>query len=98
MRLIGLAVILAVSLFAVPLAAEGQQAGKVWRIGVLSTVRTPPLEEAALKSLRELGYVEGRNLVLEWRFSEGRDERFADFAAEFVRLKVDLIVTVSNPG
>jgi ABC-type uncharacterized transport system substrate-binding protein len=97
MRLIGLAVVLAVGLTLAPLAVEAQPAGKVWRIGVLSTVPNPPLDAAALQSLRELGYVEGRNLVLEWRFSEGKDERFAEFAAEFVRLKVDLIVTVSNP-
>jgi putative ABC transport system substrate-binding protein len=96
MRLIGL--VLALGLTLMPVAAEAQSAGKVWRIGVLATVPNPPSDAAALQSLRELGYVEGRNLVLEWRFSEGRDERFADFAAEFVRLKVDLIVTVSNPG
>ena len=98
MRLIGLAVVVALSLMLAPLAAEAQPAGKVWRIGVLATVPNPPSDAAALQSLRELGYVEGRNLVLEWRFSEGKDERFAEFAAEFVRLKVDLIVTVSNPG
>jgi len=96
MRVIGL--VLALGLTLMPVAAEAQSAGKVWRIGVLATVPNPPSDAAALQSLRELGYVEGRNLVLEWRFSEGRDERFADFAAEFVRLKVDLIVTVSNPG
>jgi ABC-type uncharacterized transport system substrate-binding protein len=98
MRLIGLAVVLVVSLALAPLAVEAQPAGKFWRIGVLSTVRTPPVEEAALQSLRELGYVEGRNLVLEWRFSDGRNERFADFAAELIRLKVDLILTVTNPA
>jgi putative ABC transport system substrate-binding protein len=96
MRLVGL--VLALGLVLAPLAVEAQPAGKVWRIGVLSTVPNPPSDAAALQSLREHGYVEGRNLVVEWRFSEGRDERFADFAAEFVRLKVDLIVTVSNPG
>jgi len=96
MRLIGL--VLALGLVLAPFAVEAQPAGKVWRIGVLSTVPNPPSDAAAAQSLREHGYVEGRNLVVEWRFSEGRDERFADFAAEFVRLKVDLIVTVSNPG
>jgi len=97
MRLIGLAVILTVSII-LALAAEAQPAGKVWRIGVLSIVPLPPVEDAFRQGLRERGYVEGRNLVLELRFSEGRDERFADFAAEFVRLKVDLIVTVNNGG
>jgi len=98
MRRIGLAVVVALSLVLAPIAGEPQPAGKVWRIGVLAHVPNPPSDAAALQSLGELGYVEGRNLVLEWRFAEGRDERFADFAAEFVRLKVDLIVTVSNPG
>jgi putative tryptophan/tyrosine transport system substrate-binding protein len=81
-----------------PLAAQAQEGGKVRRIGVLGNVKNPPLEEAALQSLRERGYVEGRNLVVEWRYTGGRDELFADFAEEFVRLKVDLIVTVTNPG
>jgi len=98
MRLIGLAVALTLCLTLNPLAAEGQQAEKVYRIGVLSIVPTPPVEDAFRQGMRERGYVEGRNLVLEWRFSAGRDERFADFAAEFVRLKVDLIVTVTNAG
>jgi putative tryptophan/tyrosine transport system substrate-binding protein len=96
MRRIGLAVVLALGLVLAPLAVEAQPAEKVWRIGVLAIVRILPLEEAFLQSLRERGYVEGRNLVVERRFSEGRDERFADFAAEFVRLKVDLIVAASN--
>jgi len=98
MRLIGFAVVLSASLTLTSLAAEGQQTGKVYRVGILSMVRYPLLAEAAVRSLRELGYVEGRNLILEWRFSEGSNERFADFAAEFVRLNVDLIVTVSNPA
>jgi len=96
MRRIGLVVVLALGLVLAPLAVEAQPAEKVWRIGVLAIVRILPLEEAFLQSLRERGYVEGRNLVVERRFSEGRDERFADFAAEFVRLKVDLIVAASN--
>jgi ABC-type uncharacterized transport system substrate-binding protein len=98
MRRIGLAVVLALSLALLPLGVEGQQTGKVYRVGILTLVRRPLLEEAALRSLRELGYVEGRNLVLEWRSSEGSNERFADFAAEFVRLNVDLIVAVGNPA
>ena len=86
------------SFLGAPLAAEAQPGGKVWRIGVLANGHAPPLEDAFRQGLQERGYVEGRNLVLEWRFSEGRDERFADFAAEFVRLKVDLIGTVTNPA
>jgi putative ABC transport system substrate-binding protein len=98
MRRIGLAVVLALSLALLPLGVEGQQTGKVYRVGILTLARRPLLEEAALRSLRELGYVEGRNLVLEWRSSEGSNERFADFAAEFVRLNVDLMVAVGNPA
>jgi hypothetical protein len=61
MRRIGLAVVLALGLVLAPLAVEAQPAEKVWRIGVLATVRILPLEEAFLQSLRERGYVEGRN-------------------------------------
>jgi putative ABC transport system substrate-binding protein len=98
MRRIGLAIVLAVSVTLAPLNVEAQPAGKVWRIGVLAPVHSSPLEDAFRQGLRERGYVEGGNLVVEWRFTEGRDERFADFAAEFVRLKVDLIVTVTIPA
>src|SRR5262249_55839439 len=98
MRRIGLAVVLSGSILLAALAAEGQQTEKVYRVGILALVRSPALEEVARRSLRELGYVEGRNLVLEWRFSEGSSERFADFAAEFVRLNVDLVVAVGNPA
>jgi putative tryptophan/tyrosine transport system substrate-binding protein len=96
MRLIGLAVVLVLSLTLAPLTAEAQQTGKVYRLGVLTHQRAPLVEEAGLRKMRELGYVEGRNLVLEWRYSEGNNERFADLAAELVRLNVDLILTVGN--
>jgi putative ABC transport system substrate-binding protein len=81
-------------LLAAPLAAEAQQAGKVFRIGVLSPgpatgVGVPDLLR---QSLRELGYVEGRNLAIEWRDSQGKSERFDALATELVRLKVDVIV------
>jgi len=79
-----------------------QQAGKVYRVGLIFTV-TPVSEWRANKSfiafvhtLRDLGYVEGRNLVLERRSAEGRFERFGDLVAELVDLKVDVIVTSSN--
>jgi putative ABC transport system substrate-binding protein len=84
------------ALIGVP-GARGQQApGKVWRIGVLSSVPTPvmtPNVEALRVALRERGYVDGRNLVLDFRSTEGNDERLSEFAADFVREKVDLIVT-----
>jgi ABC-type uncharacterized transport system substrate-binding protein len=98
MQRIWLAVVLAVSLTLTSLAAEGQQTGKVYRVGILTFQRAPLVEEAGVRKMRELGYIEGRNLVLEWRSSEGNIERFADLAAELVRLNVDLILTVSNPA
>lgn len=79
-----------------PLAAEAQQKGKVHRIGVLDVVGAAS-NEANLGALRqalgELGYVEGQNLVIEYRSADGRSERFPDLASELVRLEVDVIVT-----
>jgi len=93
MRLIGLAVVLTVSLVLAPLAVEAQQAAKVPRIGILRSGSPPdPFVEALRQGLRELGYAEGRNITLEYRWAEGRDERLAGLAAELVRLKVDVIV------
>ena len=90
MRLIGLAVILAVGLSLAPLPAESQEAGKVARIGVLRPSSPPDLFlERFKQGLRELGYVEGRNISIEYRWAEGRDERLPDLAADLVRLKVD---------
>jgi putative ABC transport system substrate-binding protein len=79
-----------------PLGARAQPAGKVWRIGMLETT---PLTlnganlESFRKGLRELGYIEGQNLIIDYRSADGRNERFPDLAAELVRLKVDVIVT-----
>ena len=84
------------ALLAAPLAAEAQQAGKIPRIGVLD-VRPDTLGGEALRQgLRELGYVEGQNTVIDWRWAEGRADRFSDFAAELVRLKADVIVASNN--
>ena len=95
MRLIGLAVILTLGLLLAPLAADGQLERKVPRIGVLGP-RTPsdgmPFLEAFRRGLSELGWVEGQNVVIEYRFAEGRYNRLPDLAAELVRLKVDIIV------
>jgi len=94
MRLIGLAVILTVSCVLAPLAVEAQPAGKVYRIGYLSgAFRLGPREEAFRQDLRDLTYVEGQNLVIEWRFAEGQEDRLAGLAAELVRLKLDVIIT-----
>ncbi|HYS94190.1 MAG TPA: ABC transporter substrate-binding protein [Candidatus Acidoferrales bacterium] len=83
-------------LLATPLVAKAQQAGKVWRIGVLSPgPSTGPFSSALLQqSLRELGYVEGVNLAVEWRNAEGKMERFDALAADLVRLRVDVIVAM----
>src|SRR5438093_8062370 len=92
---IGFVVTLMLSLFVVPRTAEAQQATKVHRIGRLSSgspTEPNPALEAFRQGLRELGYIEGQNIVIEYRYAEGRDERLADLAAELVRLKMDVIV------
>jgi ABC-type uncharacterized transport system substrate-binding protein len=81
-------------LLAAPLTARAQQAGKVYRIGYLaagSPPIPPHLLEALRQGLRDLGYVEGRNLVIEYRFAEGNWERLPALAAELIALKVDVI-------
>src|SRR6266550_7447988 len=82
------------ALVAAPLAAEAQQASNVARIGHLETnpATSPHVREAFLQGLRELGYVEGRNLVIEYRDAEGKADRLPALAAELVALKVDVIV------
>ena len=85
-----------------PLAAGAQQpAGKVWRIGMLETTSAALNAgnfDAFRKALREHGYVEGQNLVIEYLSADGRPERFPALAADLVRLKVDLIVTRGTPA
>ena len=80
-------------LFALCFPAEAQQPKKVPRIGFLSGTSTNPRREAFRQGLRELGYVEGKNIVIEWRYAEGKFDRLPELAAELVRLKVDVIVT-----
>jgi putative tryptophan/tyrosine transport system substrate-binding protein len=88
------------ALLAAPLAAEAQQVAKVARIGYLGTNRAaaPRLVDAFLQGLRDLGYVEGRNLVIEYRDAEGKYERLPALAAELVALKVDVIVVTTTPA
>jgi len=96
-----LTVILTIVLLAVPLAADAQPAGKVYRIGRLgltNPVATQHSVDAWRQALRERGWVEGRNLVIEFRWAEGQRDRLPALAAELVALKVDLIYTTSNPG
>jgi putative ABC transport system substrate-binding protein len=83
-----------------PLVARAQQPGKLPTIGFLGAatpVATSQWTAAFMQRLRELGWVDGRNVAIEYRWAEGRAERYTEIAAEFVRLKVDVIVTYSSP-
>jgi putative ABC transport system substrate-binding protein len=89
------------SLLSVPLAAEGQHAWKVPRVGFLSAQSaSDPQAQRALdvfrQSLRELGYMEGQSVAIEYRWAEGKPERLPELATELVRLKVDVIVTAGG--
>ena len=93
--------VIAGGLLAAPLAAEAQQVGKVPRIGFLSVTSPsdrPPLLDAFRQGLRELGWVEGQNIVIDYRYAEDRVDRLPGLAAELVRLKVDLIVSEGTQG
>jgi putative ABC transport system substrate-binding protein len=95
-----LSVVLALGLLAAPPASEAQEPAKVARIGWLAVHLAPNrhLSEAFRQGLRDLGYVEGRNVVIEYRDAEGKLERFAALAAELVALKVDVIVAPTTPA
>jgi putative ABC transport system substrate-binding protein len=80
-----------------PLVARAQPSGKIWRIGFIAH-RYEEFYDPLFQGLRELGYTEGQNLVVERRYAEGRVERFKEFAAEMVQLKVDLIIVVTTPA
>ena len=86
---------------AAPVATQAQHAGKVYRIGYLSyssSAANPHLHEAFRQGLRELGWVEGQNIIIDPRFAEGSSDRLPDLAAELARLKVDIIVATSTPA
>ena len=100
MRKAAVVAALALALFAAPFAAEAQQMRKIPRVGVLggqSPETSAPIF-ALREGLRELGYVEGQNIAIEWRWARGKLERFPDLAAELVQLKVDVIVAATTPG
>jgi putative tryptophan/tyrosine transport system substrate-binding protein len=83
-----------------PLAARAQQSAKLPTIGFLGPNTATVMSKwvnAFVQRLRELGWIEGRTVAIEYRFAEGREERFAEIAAEFVRLKVDIILTHNTP-
>jgi putative ABC transport system substrate-binding protein len=86
-------ILVAVVLVAVAVIAEAQQAKKIPRIGFLAVNPATSRQEAFREGLHELGYVEGKNIVIEWRTADGQSDRLPDLAAELVRLKVDAIVT-----
>jgi ABC-type uncharacterized transport system substrate-binding protein len=80
-----------------PVAARAQQPAKMTRVGVLASQQFPPIRRFARK-LQELGYIEGQNLRVEYRFAEGHDDRYPAMAAELIALPVDLIVTSGTPA
>ena len=89
-------ILIAVTLLTVAVAVEAQQPTKIPRIGYLgfgSPSTIPTRIEAFRKGMHELGYVEGKNIFIEWRSAEGNADRLPSLAAELVRLKVDIIVT-----
>jgi putative ABC transport system substrate-binding protein len=101
-RTIALLTTITLALLLVPLAVEAQQSTKIYRIGLLSPGSLPsepnPIMDAFRQQLRELGYVEGQNLLIERGFAEESQERLRDLAAELVRLKVDVMVVYGDAG
>ncbi len=96
-----LAVALALGVLAAPLAAAAQPAKKVPRIGFLATSSAEVIKSrvaAFQQALRELGYVDGESIIIEYRYAEGKFERLPNLAAELVRLKVDVFVVVGAPA
>ena len=99
---VGLLVTCALGLLWIPLMATAQPAGHVWRLGVLNAGAAPSAPSTAARlqalfwqALRELGWIEGQNLIVEQRSAEGSYERLPELAAELVRLNVDVIVAVT---
>ncbi len=98
---VGFVFTLALGLLTAPLAAGAQQLAKTPRkglLGVTSAAEYASRIEAFRQGLRDLGYVEGQNIVIEYRFAEGKYDRLPGLAAELVRLKVDVLVTHATPG
>jgi putative ABC transport system substrate-binding protein len=104
MRKFLLRVALGILLFALCFSAEAQQPGEVPRIGFLQRRVAPtptnpdPLWDAFLKGLRDLGYIDGKNIKIEHRYAEGRSDRLDALIAEFLQLKVDVIVVPGTPA
>jgi len=99
MRLIGLVILTGILTLA-PFAAEAQPTGKVSRIGFLfyGSPGSSAELDAFRQGLRELGYIEGQNVTIDYRFASGQVERLPELATELARLKVDVIVTSNTPA
>src|SRR4030095_2593353 len=95
---VGCLVTLILSLLVTSIAAEAQQTARVWRIGFLSILSEPsfPYRAAFLQGLRELGYVEGQSIAVDFRLAGGKTELLPGLAADLVRSKVDVIFAASN--
>jgi len=101
MRRIGLAVVLALGLFAAPDGAGAQQVGKVWRVGYLAAgagSENQTYLNVFRQGLRDLGYVDGQNIVIEYRWGEGKYEQLPKLVHELVKMNVDVIVAVNAPS
>jgi putative ABC transport system substrate-binding protein len=99
MRLTWVAPVLVLAILATALDVEAQPVKKTYRIGVLSPGASPPGPlEAFREGLRELGYVDGETVAIEWRFAEGKIDRLPTLADELVRLKVDVVFAVNTPA
>lgn len=97
-----LVIALGVGALAQPLASLAQQQGKAWRVGFLALRRPKSLDSdyfgAFPRSMQELGYTEGKNLIIEWRYADSEVERLAALAAELVQMRVDVIVVGDTPA
>ena len=100
LRTMGLISTLVLGLFAGPLSVEAQQVGKVFRIAILAPGRPGPQEtiDGLRQGLRDLGYIEGQNIIIEYRFAERKYDRFPQLAAELVSLNPDVIIASTTPG
>ena len=99
LAILGLAIVVAARLLAAPLAADAQPAEKVWRIGLVSTGSDParPVRwQPFVETMRELGYVEGRNLTVKTAFAKGRSEELPRLVGELLRSGVDVMVTTGT--
>jgi len=90
-------VLLSAGVAVLPLRTQAQQSDTVWRIGFIAH-KHETFYEQLFAGLRDLGYEEGRNLIVERRYAQGHTDRFQEFADEMVRLKVDVIIVVTTPA